>query len=341
MTTNWDRRRCEPSRRRNCDDVYGEGRVGEREVPQSYCVRAIGGHRCRLNQLTNTGMASEGETVGRRRAHRLVARGPLGRLLLLPVRAAIAVRYYAPALGEIVSWTFRSRECSNFTYEYTDRSRLFLAHLLANVTGLDVGRMREYLDEPASDRELRESFNARRRQSDLLTVTDPELRLGRQLIWYALTRALRPRRVVEAGVGFGLSAALIGQALLRNAQQGIAGAYLGVDTDPEAGALVGPAQRQVVTIVHGDSVATLSALEGPVDLFISDSHVSPAVEYAECQAIAPCLSSAAILATTVSTSLPRFAEETGRRFLVFREEPRTHWYPGAWIGFAFPASPAC
>ena len=36
-----------------------------------------------------------------------------------------------------------------------------------------------------------------------------------------------------------------------------------------------------------------------------------------------------------SDSLSRFASETGRCFVFFRETPKNHWYPGAGIGFAF------
>ena len=55
---------------------------------------------------------------------------------------------------------------------------------------------------------------------------------------------------------------------------------------------------------------------------------------------APKLAPGAIVATTVSDRLPQFAEETGRHCAVFREEPEHHWYPGAWIGFAYSASAA-
>jgi hypothetical protein len=267
------------------------------------------------------------------------ASGPLGRLLLTPIRVAGALRYYTPAVGRIFSWAGRSRETSSYTYEYTDRNRLFLEHLLVAVTGQSLAVLRGYLVEPGSDAGLRDGLVACRERSPIRYVTDRDLRLGRQLIWYALTRALRPRKVVEAGVGFGLSAALVGQALLRNVREGSPGEYVGIDTDPEAGVLVGAEQRQVVTILHGDSVATLSGLAGPVDLFITDSHVSGDFEYAECAAIAPRLSAHAVMATTVSSSLPRFAEDTGRHFLAFKEEPRAHWYPGAWIGFAFSPGP--
>lgn len=283
---------------------------------------------------------AEGESGAtlRDRIRAFTLQRPLGRLLLLPVRVAGALRYYAPTLGGIVPWAVGSREYSNFTYEYTDRNRVFLEHLLARVTGLEPVAVRGYLDEPAADRTLRESLATCREQSPFRAVIDADLRLGRQLIWYALTRALQPGRVVEAGVGSGLSAALIGQALLRNGRDGNPGVYIGVDRNRDAGFLVGSEQRQVVTILHGDSVATLGGLDGPIDLFISDSHVSADVEYAECRAIDSRLSPGAVVATTVSSTLPGFAEETGREFLVFKEEPRAHWYPGAWIGFAFRAS---
>ena len=47
----------------------------------------------------------------------------------------------------------------------------------------------------------------------------------------------------------------------------------------------------------------------------------------------------AVVVTTVTTLLPAFAEETGRSFLAFKEEPRDHWYPGGWIGLAFRPAP--
>ncbi len=33
---------------------------------------------------------------------------------------------------------------------------------------------------------------------------------------------------------------------------------------------------------------------------------------------------------------PLFTREIGRNFLFFREEPKSHWYPGAGIGIFFP-----
>ena len=151
---------------------------------------------------------------------------------------------------------------------------------------------------------------------------------------------MKPRRVVEAGAGLGLAAVVLAEALLKNAAEGNPGEYVGIDRDPRAGALLAPRQREVARVICGDSVSSLGALRQSVDLFITDSHVSPDLEYAECHAVEPWLTERAVVATTVTTLLPAFAEETGRSFLAFKEEPRDHWYPGGWIGLAFrPASP--
>jgi hypothetical protein len=195
------------------------------------------------------------------------------------------------------------------------------------------------LAEPKESEELTRTVLEQGQASDRRAVIDRVVRLGKQRIWYALARALKPARIVEAGVGPGLAAVLLAEALLRNASEGTDGEYLGIDRDPLAGALLGPRQRAVARVIHGESVSTLGGLGQSVDLFITDSHVSPDVEYAECRAIAPWLTERAVVGTTVTTRLPAFAEETGRAFLGFKEEPHDHWYPGGWIGLAFRPPP--
>lgn len=260
----------------------------------------------------------------------------VARVALVALRLASPLRYYTRGIAAALRWAVQSREVSNYTYSYTPWNREFLAHLLGVVSGQPVGVVRGYLAEGACDQSLFQELANRRLAAGVANVVDPEMRLGRQLAWYALTRLVRPARVVESGVGYGLSAALVSQALLKNAREGAPGEYVGVDRHPEAGVLLGVAHRSVARIVRADALAGLREIDGPIDLFISDTHVSADLEYAECRMVLPKLSEQAIVATTVSRLLPRFAEETGRRCLVFREEPDRHWYPGAWIGFAFP-----
>jgi len=38
----------------------------------------------------------------------------------------------------------------------------------------------------------------------------------------------------------------------------------------------------------------------------------------------------------VTNKLLKFSIENDRNFVLFREEPKDHWYPGAGIGISFP-----
>ena len=71
---------------------------------------------------------------------------------------------------------------------------------------------------------------------------------------------------------------------------------------------------------------------------MNDSDHSSEYEYCEYRTIADKLTEGALIIgdnSHDSDSLSRFASETGRCFVFFRETPKNHWYPGAGIGFAF------
>jgi predicted O-methyltransferase YrrM len=278
--------------------------------------------------------------VERRRLKELAQRHGAARFLLMPLRLRQALGYYAPQLREILRWVVRSREYTNFTYEYTDRNLVYLAHLLAVITGRPLEMIEEHLKEPGKDARLAADIIERRRNAGFSGVSDPTCYFGKRLAWYAIARATKPRMIVEAGVGFGLASVLLSCALLQNTAEGHPGKYLGVDLDRDAGFLLGGQYREVGRIVYGDSVQVLETLEGPIDFFISDSHVSAELEYREYEAVQSKLAPGAIITTSLAKALPRFARETGRNFVAFKEEPRNHWFPGAWIGFAFHRNPA-
>lgn len=91
----------------------------------------------------------------------------------------------------------------------------------------------------------------------------------------------------------------------------------------------------MVDLVIGDSVASIGALDRPVDLFLHDSDHSRVHEKREFEAVEAKLAPGAMLLTdnvTVTDVLADHAERTGRRFLAYRETPAGHWYPGDGIG---------
>jgi predicted O-methyltransferase YrrM len=145
--------------------------------------------------------------------------------------------------------------------------------------------------------------------------------------------------VVETGVDKGLGTCVLAAALLRNAEDGRPGRVSSLDINPEAGYLARQAPwSTVVDLVIGDSIASIAALDQAVDVFLHDSAHSRVHERSEFHAVGPKLAPGALLLTdnvSNTTVLADYAEQTGRRFLAFREQPARHWFPGDGIGAAW------
>ncbi len=253
-------------------------------------------------------------------------------------RIYIASKYYNSKYPRIFSWGIRSREDTNFTYDISESNKLYLAHTIAVVTGRNYRDVLTYIREAEEDRELKDSILAAARTSPSRRQTDPEVRFGRRLGWYAFVRIMKPGVVVETGVDKGLGSALLCSALLRNREEGFDGHYFGTDINPAAGFMLTGKYREAGEILYGDSIDSLKKMTGEIDLFINDSDHSADYEYMEYRAIMPLITDRTVILGDNSSSsdkLALFSNETGRNFLFFKEEPVDHWYPGAGIGISF------
>ncbi len=270
---------------------------------------------------------------------RSIARTPvLGRTLLILVRARIALQYFARPALNLVTWLFRSREVSNFTYGLATDNRLYLASLVAHVAGIDFEKASAYIKEIEDDEELSGHIADATAKSDLAFLADRVVRYGRRVGWYAIARATKPRVIIETGVDKGMGACVLTAALRRNREEGFNGRYYGTDIDPGAGYLLSGKYAEYGTILVGDSIDSLLKFDGMVDLFINDSDHSAEYEAREYAAIGNKLSGQAIVLgdnSHCSTKLLEFSLQTNRQFLFFHEQPRDHWYPGAGIGISF------
>jgi predicted O-methyltransferase YrrM len=271
---------------------------------------------------------------------RTVGRIPiLGRAALLGYRAKVAASYVSPTIGAVVRWLFNSREVGNFTYRLSELNRLYLPAMLVQVTGARWDELGAYIDEIESDTALRAHVRSATAQSDERSLADYDsVEFGRRVGWYALVRAVKPSVVIETGVDKGLGACVLCAALLRNRQEGFPGRYFGTDINPHAGYLLTEPYSQVGKVLFGDSIETLLGFPDPVDVFVNDSDHSAIYEAKEYRVIEPKLSPSAIIIgdnAHATDALVKFAKETGRQFLFFKEEPANHWYPGAGIGFGF------
>lgn len=263
---------------------------------------------------------------------------PIGAVLNVVPRFLLAMSYYTPALARIFSWTFRSREFTNFTYDISEEGLRYAAHALSIVTGLSVKQLSAYMTELQSDVELKEHVVAHSYKGAARWISDPRCDFGRQLVWYAVTRAHKPRIVVETGVDKGLGSVVLCAALRRNATEGFHGKYYGTDINNDAGWLLQPPYSDFGTILYGDSLEMLSKFTEEIDLFVNDSDHSAVYEEKEYVTVAGKLSPTAIILgdnAHVTDRLAQFSERAKRHFVFVAEKPKNHWYPGAGVGISF------
>ncbi|MFB6395518.1 class I SAM-dependent methyltransferase [Polymorphospora lycopeni] len=270
---------------------------------------------------------------------RRIARTPLAPVAAFPKRLLRVARHDARVLGVSARWLFTSREHHNYTYDLTPLSREHLAWFVSVTCDLPVAQVRTYLAEIETDDALRRHIEQTTATSARRGLADRHVRYARRIGWYAIVRATRPAHIVETGVDKGLGTCVLAAALLRNTAEGHPGRVTSLDINPEAGYLAQARPwSDVVDLVIGDSIASIGALDRPVDLFLHDSDHSVAHERREFEAVEPRLAPGARLLTdnvTVTNVLAEHAERTGRRFLAYRENPARHWFPGDGIGIAW------
>lgn len=271
---------------------------------------------------------------------RAVKGSAVGRVLLIPYRFWFATKYFFKPWLKVFPWLFWSKETVNLTYDLSDLSYETLATFVADVASVTIGDIRSYITELNSDKKLREHVLIHTISGPMAGVSDVQVRPGKRTMYYALVRALKPKVIVEAGVDKGLGSCIIAAALMRNAEEGRPGYLYACDISPNVGFLFTSPYTSFGKRCIGDAAATFQSLTDPVDLFIQD--ITPGAEATLLAAIEPCLSKSGggvALSVWHSGVMMRFAERTGRRFLVFVEETKNHWYPGAKIAVAFSHRP--
>lgn len=269
----------------------------------------------------------------------LVAKTPIvGQAILIIIRIKIVVKHLYGLLLNVVKWLFKSKETTNFTYELEESNKCYLASVIADILNMDYSTIMTYFKEIEEDEELKKHIQNMTSNSELSFVADKEVRFGRRIGWYAFARALKPKVIIETGVDKGLGSCVLAAALKKNKEEGYPGKYYGTDINPEAGYLLSGIYSDFGRILYGDSIQSLTNLEGTIDLFINDSDHSANYEAKEYLTVANKLSKNAIILgdnSHCTDELLNFSLKTNRHFIFFQEKPREHWYPGAGIGISF------
>ena len=262
------------------------------------------------------------------------------RLSELTPRADYVLRATDLIASSALEWLLYSNENTNWTYDLTPRSLSHLANMVSIATKRPVDEIEAFITELKTDEDLKTHIakTILDGPADRAGLADTIPRWSRRVGWYAVVRALKPKLLIETGVDKGLGSVLLCAALARNSTEGHEGRYIGTDINPSAGYLLCGPYLRFGEIRYGDSIETLQSITDPVDVFINDSDHNADYEYREYQTLAPLMhDSSVILGDNAHSTdmLMRFAAETDRKFLFFREPPQGHWYPGAGVGFAF------
>jgi predicted O-methyltransferase YrrM len=256
---------------------------------------------------------------------------------LLRTRIAI-VESLIPHATDTLRWLFGSLETANLTYNLETPNQQFLAANVAFLTGRSRNEIIGLFKEASDDPEVRATYSATRAASPQGFICDPDIRLARRKVWYALARLLRPRVIVETGVDKGLGSLILCAALRRNTAEGYPGRYYGTDIKPGAGWLLADSYRDFGEILIGDSIESLQSLDGPIDMLIADSCHDPQYEAREyAVAKSKLASSFLVISDQGTTTLMEAADTYGWRFFSLRERATRTILEGTDFGLAFTA----
>ena len=254
--------------------------------------------------------------------------------------AYVASKYFNIKYYQIFKWSINSNENTNYTYKLKEKNHLELIKIFEVIfKDSNFKQIKSYIEELEQDKDIRNHIRESISKSNSKNFADMKIEFSRRLGWYICVRLLKPKILVETGVDKGLGSVVLIRALMRNKEEGFPGYYYGTDIDPKAGYLLNSHYKDYGQILYGDSIVSLNKLTSQVDLFINDSDHSSEYEYKEYLAIKNKLTKRAIILGDNSHStdkLIKFSIENNRSFILFKEEPLNHWYPGAGIGISFP-----
>lgn len=260
---------------------------------------------------------------------------PLSRLLTLPKRAGDAIPYLGRLYWRALTWTLSAREYINYSYDYEDHGIHALAAAIGSLTGVGPGRVRAYAEEIRADAQFRQRHADRMARHPVRHICQPDLHFGKTLLYYALTRACKPKVIFEAGTERGLGAFAVCRALARNAEEGAPGHLYTIDIDDHRGEFLEGDESGLLTRLTGDSVATLRDFDQRIDCFIHDTISAQEHCKAQYAAVESRLTPGAmIFSVYFEPEFRAFCERNNFPHFEYIESPKDHWFRGRNCGFA-------
>lgn len=262
----------------------------------------------------------------------------IGKPVFWIFRLKITINYLCWVFKESWNWLLTSNETTNFTYELEEKNKKYLASLLSFIFDIKISEIFKYIEELENNKNLINHIQDSSKNHCRRLISDTNVKFGRKLSWYIITRILKPKIIVETGIDKGLGGCVLIEALMKNEEEGYLGQYFGTDINPDAGYLISEKYTKYATIFYGDSIESLRNFSKSIDLFINDSNHDPNYEEEEYKVIESKLSETSIILgdnCEITDKLLSFSQEKNRSFVFFQEKPLKHWYPGGGIGISF------
>jgi predicted O-methyltransferase YrrM len=279
-----------------------------------------------------------------RKSKEMILSLPGAWIFLIPLRLfSVSNMVLKSQIFSLIRWCFSSRELTNFSYHSTDVSVKRLAVTLSKIEGVSCRAVTEYCEELGQDVLLQNTYlHARSKEKMLRNLTDAELRPGRQILYYCLTRALKPKVVFEAGTAHGMGSLLILHALKLNKVEGFPGRLTTVDLNPTAGKLLKhlPSDYSAsMEFIISDSETELQRYSSKIDLFFHDTVNIPSHEKSHYDLLDERISDNTVICTSwgMSGMLAEYTERRNRRYLEFTSQPERHWSCDT-MGISMPSS---
>ena len=260
------------------------------------------------------------------------------RFLNIFPRIFFALKEYDSKYFEILKWSIRSKEDTNYTYEITETNIVYLALTISVVVNKPYKVISAYINEVIENDELKNHVINSIKKSKFKHIADFRCEFGRRLGWYAIARAIKPKVVIETWIDKWLWWVLLCEAISKNTNEWYKWKYYWTDINPDAGYLISGKYKKYWEILYGDSIESLNKLNVKIDLFINDSDYSQDYEYDEYLAIKDKLTKKAIVLwdnSECSDKLSKFSIKYNRKFIYFDEQAKNHWTKWAGIGISF------
>ena len=249
-----------------------------------------------------------------------------------------ATKYFNKKYFEILRWVINSKEDTNYTYDLTDQNLKELYKLLESIFNINYSQIEKYSNELLNNETLKTYLSTKIKSSNFKNFADKEIKYSRRIGWYIIARIIKPKLIIETGVDKGMGSVILAEAIIKNKLEGYKGEYLGTDINPDAGYLFDDIYSENGKILYGDSIESLKTIDKKIDLFINDSDHSSIYEGKEYKTILNKLSANSVILGDNShktDELLKFSIQQNRKFVLFRERPKNHWYPGAGIGISY------